>query len=175
MVIVMLYTSIENKKIKELKKLNTKKYRDLNNLFIVEGEHLVLEAYKNGVLKELILGILICGGFFQSTLIWLAHDKVQYTTGLWIGIVCSVLKAVHMEYSIRNALERNEKGARNYARMMYGLRMALSIVLIGVTWYFKLGNILALFLGMFALKIGAFLQMPIHRFAGKKLPQIFGE
>lgn len=55
MVIVMLYTSIENKKIKELKKLNTKKYRDLNNLFIVEGEHLVLEAYKNGVLKELIL------------------------------------------------------------------------------------------------------------------------
>lgn len=55
MVIVMLYTSIENKKIKELKKLNTKKYRDLNNVFIVEGEHLVLEAYKNGVLKELIL------------------------------------------------------------------------------------------------------------------------
>ena len=129
----------------------------------------------SAVLKELILGILMCGVFFQSTLIWLAHDKVQYTTGLWIGIVCSVLKAVHMEYSIRNALERNEKGARNYARMMYGLRMALSIVLIGVTWYFKLGNILALFLGMFALKIGAFLQMPIHRFAGKKLPQIFGE
>ena len=55
MVIVMLYTSIENKKIKELKKLNTKKYRDLNNFFIVEGEHLVLEEYKNGVLKELIL------------------------------------------------------------------------------------------------------------------------
>ena len=81
----------------------------------------------SAVLKELILGILICGVFFQSTLIWLAHDKVQYTTGLWIGIVCSVLKAVHMEYSIRNALERNEKGARNYARMMYGLRMALSI------------------------------------------------
>ena len=51
----MLYSSIENKKIKEIKKLNTKKYRDLTNLFIVEGEHLVLEAYKNGVLKELIL------------------------------------------------------------------------------------------------------------------------
>ena len=129
----------------------------------------------SAVLKELILGILICGVFFQFTLIWLAHDKIQYTTGLWIGIMCSVLKAIHMEYSIRNALDRNEKGARNYTRMMYGLRMALSMLLIGATWYFKLGNILALFLGMFALKIGAFLQMPIHRFAGKKLPQIFGE
>lgn len=51
----MLYSSIENKKIKEIKKLNTKKYRDLTNLFIVEGEHLVLEAYKNGYLKELFL------------------------------------------------------------------------------------------------------------------------
>ena len=53
--IIGLELTIENKKIKELKKLNTKKYRDLNNVFIVEGEHLVLEAYKNGVLKELIL------------------------------------------------------------------------------------------------------------------------
>lgn len=51
----MLYSSIENSKIKEIKKLYQKKYRDLNNLFIVEGEHLVLEAYKNNVLQELLL------------------------------------------------------------------------------------------------------------------------
>ena len=51
----MLYTSIDNKKIKEIKKLNEKKYRDKTNLFIVEGEHLVLEAYKTGCLKELFL------------------------------------------------------------------------------------------------------------------------
>lgn len=51
----MLYTSIDNKKIKDIKKLNTKKYRDGKNLFLVEGEHLVLEAYKTGQLKTLIL------------------------------------------------------------------------------------------------------------------------
>lgn len=51
----MLYSSIDNKKIKEIKKLNTKKYRDKVGLFIVEGEHLVLEAYKAGCLVELIL------------------------------------------------------------------------------------------------------------------------
>lgn len=55
MVIFMLYSSIENKKIKNIKKLNTKKYRDEVNKFLVEGEHLVLEAYKNGVLEEIIL------------------------------------------------------------------------------------------------------------------------
>ena len=51
----MLYSSIDNKKVKELKKLNIKKYRDQFGLFIVEGEHLVLEAYKSGYLEELIL------------------------------------------------------------------------------------------------------------------------
>lgn len=51
----MLYTSIDNKKIKDIKKLNTKKYRDGKNLFLVEGEHLVLEAYKTNQLKTLIL------------------------------------------------------------------------------------------------------------------------
>ena len=51
----MLYSSIDNSKIKDLKKLQTKKYRDKKNLFLVEGKHLVLEAYKTGYLKELLL------------------------------------------------------------------------------------------------------------------------
>ena len=42
-------------KIKELKKLQMKKYRLLNKLFLVEGEHLVNEAYKAGLLVELIV------------------------------------------------------------------------------------------------------------------------
>ena len=51
----MLITNTKNERIKEIKKLNQKKYRDLNNLFLVEGEHLVLEANKKGKIKELIL------------------------------------------------------------------------------------------------------------------------
>lgn len=51
----MVFTSIENKKIKDIKKLNSKKYRDLYNSFLIEGEHLVSEAYKQGYLKELIV------------------------------------------------------------------------------------------------------------------------
>lgn len=51
----MLYSSVDNKKIKDIKKLNIKKYRDKTNLFLVEGEHLVLEAYKTGCLQELLL------------------------------------------------------------------------------------------------------------------------
>ena len=50
----MLYTSVENKKVKSIKKLEQKKFRDEMGEFIVEGEHLVIEAFKANILKEVI-------------------------------------------------------------------------------------------------------------------------
>ncbi len=51
----MIYSSIHNDKIKELKSLNEKKVRDEKNLFLIEGEHLIMEAYKKKLLKEIII------------------------------------------------------------------------------------------------------------------------
>lgn len=51
----MLITSVNNDHIKELCKLKEKKYRDTLGLFLVEGEHLVLEAIKNNLIKEVIV------------------------------------------------------------------------------------------------------------------------
>jgi len=51
----MLITSVNNQYIKDIIKLKDKKYRDKLNKFIVEGEHLALEAYKKGLLEQLIL------------------------------------------------------------------------------------------------------------------------
>lgn len=51
----MLITSLDNEKIKKYARLKEKKYRDSCNQFIVEGMHLVLEAYKKGLIEEIIL------------------------------------------------------------------------------------------------------------------------
>lgn len=51
----MLYESINNPKIKQLKQLKQKKYRDKESLFLVETEKIIKEAYKNGYLKELFI------------------------------------------------------------------------------------------------------------------------
>ena len=45
--------SLDNKKIKELRKLKDKKYRDKEKKYLVEGIHLVLEAYKKGDLLDM--------------------------------------------------------------------------------------------------------------------------
>lgn len=51
----MLITSIDNDRIKSYIKLKDRKYRKKERKFIVEGMHLVLEAYKKGVIEELIV------------------------------------------------------------------------------------------------------------------------
>ena len=51
----MLITSLENNKIKKYLKLKEKKYRELDKLFIVEGEHLVEEAIKSNLLVDLLV------------------------------------------------------------------------------------------------------------------------
>lgn len=51
----MLITSLDNDKIKNYIKLQNRKYRKRTSKFIVEGMHLVLEAYKEGIIEELIL------------------------------------------------------------------------------------------------------------------------
>ena len=51
----MVITSLENDRVKKYVRLQKKKNRDLEGLYIVEGEHLVIEADKAGVIEEIIL------------------------------------------------------------------------------------------------------------------------
>ena len=53
-----MITSKDNSKYKMWLKLSQKKYRQKEQLFLVEGEHLVFEAKKSGVIVE----VLLCEG-----------------------------------------------------------------------------------------------------------------
>lgn len=48
-------TSVDNKKIINWTKLKDKKYRDESLRFLIEGEHLILEALKSDVIEEIIV------------------------------------------------------------------------------------------------------------------------
>ncbi|MEA5026500.1 MAG: RNA methyltransferase [Erysipelotrichaceae bacterium] len=53
----MQITSLQNQYVKQLVKLHQKKYRDQDTSFIVEGAHLVEEAFQAGLIKQLIVRI----------------------------------------------------------------------------------------------------------------------
>lgn len=49
----MILTSKQNLKIKNLKKLQTKKFRNLEQKFLISGEHLINEALKHNLVLEI--------------------------------------------------------------------------------------------------------------------------
>ncbi len=50
----MKIESLNNPRVKEWCKLKEKKYRDQEGLFLIEGEHLIQEASKKGIVKEIL-------------------------------------------------------------------------------------------------------------------------
>ncbi|MBQ6134909.1 MAG: RNA methyltransferase [Bacilli bacterium] len=51
----MVIKSLENERIKNVLKLQKKKYRDLSKTYLIEGEHLIEEAYKISAVLEVYL------------------------------------------------------------------------------------------------------------------------
>ncbi len=71
-----IITSLQNNKIKELNKLKEKKHRDKTDLFLVEGDHLVNEAYKMNQLKEILcLESYVCD--FDVPITYISEDVMK--------------------------------------------------------------------------------------------------
>ncbi len=69
-------SSLQNEKIKNLSKLLQKKYRDEENKFLVEGDHLVEEAKKSGLLLEVVKCEDVLGDFDVPTTI-VTYDVIK--------------------------------------------------------------------------------------------------
>ena len=65
-----IISSLQNERIKNLSKLLDKKYRDIEGKFLVEGKNLVEEAFKSGLLLEVIKCDDVLGDYdVQTTLV----------------------------------------------------------------------------------------------------------
>lgn len=69
-----MITSVNNSKIKELSKLKQSKYRKQSGLFIIEGEHLIIEAKK----QDLVIEILYLDNYNIEIFNNIKHECVSY-------------------------------------------------------------------------------------------------
>jgi len=83
----MLITSLDNDKVKKLIKLKEKKYRDEYGKFIVEGEHLVIEAYRSGLLEEI---------YIEQDEVTLLNVDITYVTKEILAKVSSLETPTHI-------------------------------------------------------------------------------
>src|SRR5574344_1122116 len=100
-----IITSLDNNKVKYWAKLKIKKYRDEEDYFLVEGDHLVNEAYKNGQLNEIIA---------------LPDVKLDYETKVTY-VSESVMKKISGMESISNIMGQCKK----FNPLNYGARLLL--------------------------------------------------
>lgn len=115
----------------------------------------------NKVLPELIFGILLYGAVLQVTGIWLVKQKLQYTAGLWIGVLLGCAMAVHMAYVIEDAVSIGSSAGKLAAMSL--IRYLVVAAVFFCVAYFHLGNPVMTFFGVMGLKIAAYGQPFLHK------------
>ena len=118
---------------------------------------------KNNILLELLSGIISLGVLIQIIMAIAFEDYLYNAVGLWTGIGIACFVAIHLKRSIEDELELGEEGAVKHARSAYATRTAITLAVIGIVIYFKVGNPFTVVLGIFPLKLSAYLQPLIHK------------
>lgn len=101
-----MITSVKNDKVKYYVKLMTsKKERDKEGLFMVEGEHLVQEAYESGLIEEIIISDSKYDNFQQ---------EVQYVTMDVMRKICDT----KTPQGIIGLCKQNQSEPKSYNRLL---------------------------------------------------------
>ena len=124
----------------------------------------------NRTLCELILGILLFGILIQILMIIFgccnikfADRALYYSFGLWIGIVLAVIYAMHMNYTITKALNYDSETAVKLVRKGSLIRYGLITIVLGFAMMIDVVSPLTIILGVFGVKIGAYLNSLCHK------------
>lgn len=122
----------------------------------------------NPALPGLIAGILIYGLMIQLIGVWFVTDKVDYSIGLWYGIMIAIGMAINLAMVIYDAVTFDGEGNANKrvaAKSM--LRYIVVAVLFGILGYFEFGNLFSAFLGAMGLKFSAYAQPFLNKIVNK--------
>ena len=118
---------------------------------------------KHDILTELLTGIISLGILIQIGMAIAFENYLYNAIGLWAGIGVAIFMAIHLKRSIEDELDLGEEGAMKHARTAYATRTLITFVVLGVVIYFKLGNPITVVIGIFPLKLSAYLQPLIHK------------
>ena len=127
---------------------------------------------KNKTLMELLAGICFFGVIIQVLCLLALEKNFYHAIGLWTGIAIACFIAIHLKRSIEDSLDLGPEGAEKHARKSYVVRTVVTLLVAGIVVYFNLGNPITLVIGIFTLKLAAYIQPHTHklfeRFAGQK-------
>lgn len=122
----------------------------------------------NSALPGLLGGIVLFGAVSQIVGLFFVEEKINYSIGLWVGVLVAVFMAVHMAWSLNRVLGQNAKGAQAAATKQNMLRYLIVILILGILMITQAGNPIAAFVGIMGLKVSAYLQPVFQKLADKR-------
>ncbi len=124
----------------------------------------------NPTLVELWTGSVFFSALALLAGIWFVENKLAYCLGLLVGLFTSMYLAWHMARSIEKMLNKAELGFDGSASMRVSslLRYGLVILVLAVSAFLpEYVNPISAFIGIFGLKVAAYLQPFTHKIVFK--------
>ena len=118
---------------------------------------------KNQTLLELLAGIVGLALVVQLIHLLVGKNWIYNSIGLWAGTIIACFWAIHLSRSLEDSLDLGEEAAKRRAVTGYITRMLISLIVLGTVIYFKLGNLVDIIVGVFLLKISAYIQPITHK------------
>lgn len=117
----------------------------------------------SSVLLEMLIVDILYLIIGETVILIFLPDKEFYAIGFFIGVNISVFDTIHMKLAMEKSLHRLEKSAVKSSVFAYAIRMLIIAVIFVGMYFCGIGDILTALIGMFALKLSAYLQPLSHK------------
>lgn len=117
------------------------------------------------VLMEVLMGILIYMLAGLVVILFLPLKTAPIAIGFFLGCLLSAGSMIHITYVTELTMDmHNQKSAEKYTISRYFIRIAIWAVVLLIACFTEYLNMLAVFIGGFGIKVGAYLQPFTHHF-----------
>jgi ethanolamine transporter EutH len=114
--------------------------------------------------KDLLVGIVLFGILLLLLGIVWPGAKLNYYSGLAIGLIVAVAMVCDMYFSLERGLTMDAKQASHYFRKKVIVRLVYIIIALIIAILIKQIQILSVLFGILTLKFSAYLQPLTHKF-----------
>lgn len=123
-----------------------------------------LSTESRHVLIEILVGIMLYFVIGAIILLFVPVDTLPAVLGLLLGVILNFASMIHIAYVTEVVVNmRNRKEASQYSIVRYLIRLLIMGAVIVLAFFTKYLNMLTLVIGLFGIKMGAYLQPYTHR------------
>lgn len=120
-------------------------------------------------LIEIFIGIGIYFVIAEIMGLIFVENRLTYTFGLGIGTIGAMLLATHMYLTLNKGMDMDESGASKYIKTSSFIRLIIMLLILLLGRVVTYISFLAVIIGLFGLKIGAFMQPLVNKYVSTKI------